>query len=239
MFDGSTAPGGSLVRRAMDMVSGHIRDHRLKVGDSLPGEAHFAGSLGVSRAVMREAFGALAALRLIDVANGRRPRVGAIDGSVIATSLDHAISTSQISVADVWEVRRTIELRTAVLAAQNRSDADAEQIGSLADAMAQDGDDLDAMTRHDIAFHTAIARSSGNALYGQIVDSFGPLMEIAVPEAWRTRTTEAQRRDIIERHHAIARAIHRSDRNAAEAAMADHFDTSIGDMLKAAEAVAL
>lgn len=61
----------SLVRQAMDAVSTHIVAEKLRVGDTLPGEAHFAGALGVSRAVMREAFGALAALRLIDVGNGR------------------------------------------------------------------------------------------------------------------------------------------------------------------------
>jgi DNA-binding FadR family transcriptional regulator len=47
----------------MNAVTGYIRDQRLRVGDTLPGEAHFAELLGVSRAVMREAFGALAAPR--------------------------------------------------------------------------------------------------------------------------------------------------------------------------------
>ena len=107
------AHGGSLVQQAMDSVSGYIRDRELRVGDTLPGEAHFASELGVSRAVMREAFGALAALRLIDVGNGRKPRVGAMDGAVMAASLDHAMSTAQVSVPEIWDVRRTIELRTA------------------------------------------------------------------------------------------------------------------------------
>jgi GntR family transcriptional repressor for pyruvate dehydrogenase complex len=96
---------GSLVDFAVRRIRDHIRDHDLKVGDTLPGEGQFAIELGVSRAVMREAFGALAALRLLDVGNGRRARVGAIDGSVMGTSLDHAVSTAQVSVAEVWDVR--------------------------------------------------------------------------------------------------------------------------------------
>ena len=128
--------GGSLVDLAVRRVRDHIRDSDLKVGDTLPGEGQFATDLGVSRAVMREAFGALAALRLIDVANGRRARVGAIDGSVMGTSLDHAVATAQISVGEVWDVRRTLELRTAELAARGRSDADAAAIRSAAQAMA-------------------------------------------------------------------------------------------------------
>ena len=85
----------SLVQTAIEDVTGYMRDSNLRVGDTLPGEGYFAERLGVSRAVMREAFQALAALKLIDVANGRKPRVGAMDGSVIAASLDHAVSTAQ------------------------------------------------------------------------------------------------------------------------------------------------
>lgn len=228
------AEGGSLVQVAMQAVTTHIREHNLRVGDTLPGETHFSETLGVSRAVIREAFGALAALKLIDVGNGRKARVGAIDGSVIASSLDHAISTAQITVPEVWDVRRTIEQRTAALAAKSRTDAQAAQLLELAEAMARDGDNLAAMTRHDIAFHQTIARASHNALFVQIVSSFGPLMEVAVPTAWRTRTATKQKGVMIERHRAIAQAIANRDAEAATAAMDEHFDTSIGDLLREA-----
>jgi DNA-binding FadR family transcriptional regulator len=227
------AAGGSLVQQAMDAVSAYIREQELRVGDTLPGEAHFAGELGVSRAVMREAFGALAALRLIDVGNGRKPRVGAMDGAVMAASLDHAVSTAQVSVPDIWDVRRTIELRTAELAALERTDAEAAEIEALAEKMADSVDDLETMCRHDIAFHEAIARATHNELFVQIVASFGPLMEVAVPTAWRTRTTGFQRETTIARHRAVARAIRRQDPIVATMAMGDHFDASIGDILKA------
>lgn len=225
--------GGSRVRQAMDAVTSHIREENLRVGDTLPGEAHFAGRLGVSRAVMREAFGALAALRLIDVGNGRKPRVGAMDGAVIAASLDHAISTAQVSVPEIWDVRRTIELRTAELAALHRTDAEAEEIVALAEAMAEAGDDLALRTRHDIAFHEAIARATHNALFVQIVGSFGPMMEVAVPAAWQTRIATQQQRTMLDRHRAVAQAILRRDPIIATMAMGDHFDASIGDLLKA------
>lgn len=226
------AGSGSLVDRAVRTVTDHIRHNELRVGDSLPGEAFFAESLGVSRAVMREAFGALAALRLIDVGNGRKPRVAAIDGSVIASSLDHAVSTAQITVPEVWDVRRTVEVRTAALAAECRTDEEARVIVSLADAMAEAMDDFPAMSRHDIAFHEAIARASHNALFVQIVSSFAPLMEVAVPAAWHTRGTYERRHLMIERHRAVADAILRQDVDAAASAMEAHFDVAIGDVLK-------
>lgn len=226
--------GGSLVSQATQAVRDHIRAHDLKVGDTLPGEAHFAETVGVSRAVIREAFGALAALKLIDVGNGRRAKVSAIDGSVMATSLDHAVATEQISIPDVWEVRRTIEVRTAALAATARTDAEAEEIMAIAQAMAEIGHHHGDVTDHDIALHDAIARASHNALYVQIVNSFGPMMELAVPAAWKTRTAEEQRIDILGHHIALAKAILDRDPAAAEKAMARHFDASVGAQLAAA-----
>ncbi len=224
--------GGSLVQRAMNAVTEHIRAENLRVGDSLPGEAHFAATLGVSRPVMREAFGALAALQLIDVGNGRKPRVAAIDGSVMASSLHHAVNTAQITVPQVWDVRRTIEGRTAALAAEHRTDAEARAIVDLSEAMARCQDDLPQLSRHDIAFHDAIARASHNALFVQIVSSFSDLMEVAVPTAWGTRVAANQRDLMVARHRAVADAIFRRDPVAASAAMGAHFDASIGDLLE-------
>ena len=227
----STAVAGSLVDQAMRRIRAHIREQDLKVGDTLPGEGHFAAEFGVSRAVMREAFGALAALKLIDVGNGRKARVGAIDGSVLATSIDHAVATSQISTADVWDVRRTLEQRTAALAAEHRSDADARAIVAHAGAMVGCGDDMDQLIRHDIGFHQIIAQASGNALFHQIVRSFEPLMGVAVPAAWSTRTTADQRTEILDVHRDLGQAIADRDAAAARSFMEAHFDRSIGDII--------
>ena len=224
--------GKSLVAQAMDAVKSYIREKALHVGDTLPGEGYFAEQLGVSRAVMREAFGGLAALKLIDVANGRRAKVGALDGSVIAASLDHALSTDQINVADIWDVRRTIEMRTAALAARNATKIQAARIVALAEAMGEDDQPHEQTTEDDIEFHLAIAEASGNALFNQIVMSFVPLMRVAVPQAWKTRRTDDEKADILARHKRLAWAIANRDADEAEQAMAAHFDDAIGALLR-------
>lgn len=236
MTDLTPFSGKTLVRTAIEAVKDHIRTHRLRVGDTLPSESFFAEKLGVSRAVMREAFGALGALRQIDVGNGRRARVGALDGSVLAESLEHAISTAQIGMPEVWDVRRTIEMRTAALAACNATPAQVERILALADAMARDDQPHEQMTEEDIAFHLAIAEASGNALFFKIVTSFVPLMRVAVPLAWKTRQSAEEKHDILDRHRRLAQAI--ADGDAAEARhwMGLHFDEAIGASLRADEA---
>ncbi|MDX3899259.1 MAG: FCD domain-containing protein [Sphingobium sp.] len=220
------ADSQSLVAIAMRSVRDHIRTNGLRVGDTLPGEQHFAGELGVSRAVMREAFGALAALRLIDVGNGRRARVGAMDGAVIAASLEHAVTTEQVSITEIWDVRRTLELRTVQLAAIVRTPSESDIIMEHARAMA-DAADLDVIVTHDIAFHQEIAKASRNMLFYQIVRSFEDMMRVAVPTAWRTRTTPEQRARVRDNHLEIAAAIEAADPERAVIAMDRHFDASV------------
>src|SRR6266436_3359691 len=57
--DDSSTGCGSLVQQTIRAVANYMRDQGLRPGDTLPGEKYFADELGVSRAVMREAFGAL------------------------------------------------------------------------------------------------------------------------------------------------------------------------------------
>lgn len=226
---GKVNGGPTLVQDAITAVREHIRIHGMKVGDTLPSEGQFAEQINVSRPVMREAFHALAALSVIDVGNGRRARVGAIDGSVIASSIGHAVSTDQVSLADIWDVRCTLELRTAELAALKRTDQQAELILNAARSLVHDGNP-ETMTAADTAFHQTIAQASGNALFYQIIRSFEQMMLVAIPKAWAGRTTEAERVDSLQRHIEIAEAIAARDDTRACAAMKAHFASSIGDL---------
>jgi GntR family transcriptional repressor for pyruvate dehydrogenase complex len=178
--------------------------------------------VGVSRPVMREAFGALAALQIIDVGVGRKPRVGAIDGTVFATSLTHAVNTAQISIVEIWDVRRTVEIRTAELAAESRTEPEAEKILSLSDAIAANCDDAE--------FHQTVARASHNTLFAQILISFDPMMRVAIREAWKTCTTKALKQAMVRRHRTVAKAIAKRDPAAAAAAMDEHFDSAICEL---------
>jgi DNA-binding FadR family transcriptional regulator len=90
---------------------------------------------------------------------------------------------------------------------------------------------IDAVTVHDIAFHQAVARASGNMLFLQIVRSFAPLMTVAVPRAWETRNTDAARAEVLQRHVDIAQAIADRDPAGAAALMDAHFDVTIGEVL--------
>ena len=226
-----TFPSG-LSQAVFAAVTHYIRDNDLRTGDALPSETAIAASVGVSRTIVREAFGALAALKLIDVGNGRRARVGVIDGSIMALPLGHAVDTAQATVPQVWDARRALERRTAELAAMRRNQADAAAILDHARAMRRAGDDLTAQVEHDIKFHAAIARASRNPVFTLLISSFADLMRQTCPIGWQSRRSDADRSAVFDQHDHVAEAIAAGDPVAAELAMNDHFDLSLRALAK-------
>lgn len=219
--------------RAIADIRRYMRDAQLKPGDLLPSENALAAQLGVSRTVAREAFRALSALKILEIGNGRRARVAAPDADAFSMILDHTVSTKQLSIQQVLDVRRTLELRTVSLAALRRSDAEARELIEICDEMFQRLDAPHEVMELDIHFHEVIAKASGNPLYSIIVDSFRVITRQTWDIGWRSRATLENRTENIRCHQRIAAAILAQDPVAAEAAIVEHFDSNIGILLRA------
>ena len=224
---------GGLVTSVIGRVNRYIRLHGLVVGDILPSENVFAAEFGVSRVVMREAYRALAAMGLIDVGNGRRARVAAIDSDVLSIIIDHAVHLEQISIQQIYDLRRTLESRTVVLAALRRSDREADAILRRAAAMRAEFGNPDAVMEHDIAFHAAITAAARNPAFVLVLGGFEKVMRQSWPIGWRSRATDDLRMESVECHEAIARAIEAGDAAGAQRAMAAHFDNSVKALISA------
>jgi GntR family transcriptional repressor for pyruvate dehydrogenase complex len=224
---------GGLVESAARAINDRIRRDRLRTGDPIPSEAGLAAEFGVSRTVVREAFRALATLGVIDLGNGRRARVGAIDKDVLGLVLDHAVHTDQATIQQIYDVRRTIEMRTVALAALRRLDEEAQAILAHAAAMREAFSRPDEAMEHDIAFHSAVAVASRNPLFALIVGSFSVVTRQTWRIGWESRSTDAERLANVESHARIAAAIDAREPRVAQAAMAEHFDNSVKALLSA------
>ena len=221
------------VAAVMRAVQEHLQQQALLPGDQIPSEGTFAKALGVSRVVVREAFRSLSALGLIDVGNGRRARVARIDHAVVASVFGHAVRTNQISIQQIYDVRRTVESRTVALAALRREAREVEAINGLALAMRRDFDIPEKVMEHDIAFHEAIATASRNPAFLLLVGAFRHVTGQTWPIGWRSRASDAHRMESIALHEAIAAAIGAQDPQGAQAAMLRHFDDSVKALIAA------
>ena len=225
--------GGGLVGDAIGAITRHIRENDLMPGDRLPSEATLSKELNVSRTVVREAYRSLAAMRIIELATGKRATVSPIDHGAMSLIIEHGVHTDQINVQQIYDVRRTIETRIVTLASIRRSDAEAAEILAEAAAMRASIHHPDRLMEHDLAFHRALAKASKNPVFALIVGAFQGIARQTWPIGWKSRTTDEAREAMIATHEEIARAVAAGDPQKAVSAMAVHFDESVRALLSA------
>lgn len=230
---GEGEEAGGRVADAMRAIGRLIRDEGLMPGDRLPSEGALARDLAVSRSVVREAFRALAAMRVLDLAPGKRAAVARLDPGAMSLMLEHGVHTDQIGIQQIYDVRRTVEARIAQLAAIRRSEAEAEGLRAAARAMREAVAEPALLMERDIAFHAALARACRNPAFALLVGAFEGVTRRSWPVGWRARTTPEARERMIAGHEDIARAVAAGDPAAAAAAMGRHFDESLRALLEA------
>ncbi len=225
--------GTGRVGDAIGAITRHIRENDLMPGDRLPSEAALSKELDVSRTVVREAFRSLAAMRIIDLATGKRATVASLDHGAMSLMILHGVHTDQIGIQQIYDVRRTIETRIAALAAIRRTEAEAQAIQALAQGMREAAGNPERLMERDLAFHQALARACRNPVFALIVGAFEGVTRQTWPVGWRSRTHEAARDRMLLNHEEIAGAIVAGDPPRAVEAMARHFDESLRALVEA------
>jgi len=226
-------PNPGLVSTAIQAITQHMRSEGLQPGDLLPSEAAMTRQLNVSRTIVREAFRSLSAMRLIDMSAGRRASVARLDTSAMAMVIEHGITTQQISVQQVYDVRRAIEMRTVALAAMRRSGKEAAAIVDCARLMRENFKSPDVVMEHDIVFHEMIAAASHNPVFELIVTAFSGVTRRTWVIGWKTRSSDEEQLKMIKGHEDIADAILKGDPRLAAEHMAAHFDKSVKALIDA------
>lgn len=149
-------------------------------GDRLPTERDLAEQFAVSRTVVREAVRSLAGKGIIEARPGRGLTVAAVDAAAVRQSLRLYIhGSSSIDYRRMHEVRATLEVQVAGLAAERATAAEIGQLGEICDRMEAVLHENEAASQADVDFHRVLAASTHNELFEVLLDAAsGPLMEI-------------------------------------------------------------
>ena len=110
----------NLVTRAVEALRQFILDELLVPGAELPSQGKLAEWLGVSRTVIREAMRILESQGLLEITQGKLPRVLPPNTQVVIDGLSTLMERSSATLLDVLEVRRPVEIEAAALAAESR-----------------------------------------------------------------------------------------------------------------------
>lgn len=159
----------------------------LAPGQSLPSEADLAERYSVSRLTIREAVKLLAGRGLLELARGRRAMVREPDGSAFTDFLTSIVRTDPKGLFDLVEVRLSLEVQSATLAAKRANRAGIVAIESALQGMRDSvGDSPDLADQSaeakfhafDFGFHEAVALASGNRVLGYLFEAMAvPLSE--------------------------------------------------------------
>lgn len=214
--------------RLTDQIVAHIRAHiastDLKPGDRLPSESELARELGVGRPTVREAINALAGSGLVRVASGKPPVVGTVTGEPVSQLVNHGMAIGQISPLQTLEFRRLLEERAVILAAENRTAADARALELVLRALKEGVGDLEKFSAADVEFHKILARASHNPLIEIVIEGIAAATLQSSRSGLRYVYDEAEWQATYAVHERVALAVLEQQPERAEQAMRDHFD---------------
>ncbi|AXM95500.1 FadR/GntR family transcriptional regulator [Pseudomonas plecoglossicida] len=181
-------------------------------GDMLPGQRELAEQLGISRPSLREAMTVLETLGLVRSMPGK----GVLVLDAEAAMHEPGSDTAAASLADVLELRYTLEPFIVGLVAQSANSQDIGQLRlTLMDMReALEADDSEAGAKAYIAFHEALFALTTNPIFQSVVQQTGNALKQSAdmlrnsPEhlAARLKENEAVVRAIRERNSAQASA---------------------------------
>jgi GntR family transcriptional regulator, transcriptional repressor for pyruvate dehydrogenase complex len=217
----------TLAEQVSMALAEHIEQQGLKPGDRLPTESRLAAEFGVSRPVIREGLRILAGQGAIDLANGRTPTVKPVSGQALLSFFRRAVSLDERHLTELLEVRRGIEVESARLAAERRTDEDLAAIEVLLSVMQRDLLEPELYAEHDLELHLRIASAAHNSLVYHLVESIRSCLRETIREGLRRRRSRRDFERIQAAHVGIAQAVRSGDPRAASEAMADHFDRAI------------
>lgn len=217
----------TLAEQAVQSLWEYIVTARLKPGDALPSEARLALDLGVSRQIIREAVKSLEGKGVLAMINGKGAIVKPIDAGPLQTFFQRAMQLDTSTILELMDVRRGIEIQSALLAARKRTPEDLAQLSEIVQRMSQSLHDLESYIELDATFHLNIAAAGHNTLLYHLVASLHSATRDSIQAGLEHRHTDQELQRVQQLHETLLQQIEIQDEQGAIQAMAQHFDEAI------------
>lgn len=192
---------------------------------ALPPEGSLAQAFGVSRTVIREAMRTLRAQGLVEVSQGKPPRVKPADAQATIASLGLLLRRSEGTLLHLVEARRPLESEIALLAAERACPADFDRLQETIDRLTTVRT-LDERVQADVEFHRILAETSGNPVFCLLLETISGLL----CESRRRTLTQSGSEIAAAGHRAVLAALRRRDGAAAKTAMLEHLTLAERDL---------
>ncbi len=166
----------SLTEKAQKQVEALIVNGTLKAGDRLPSERELTEQLKVSKTVIREAVRSLVAKGLLDVRVGSGMYVRAVSSDIMKEPMSLLLRSNVLQPNDVFEVRESLEVTIAGLAAGRASESDLAAMAANIKALQSTQLSAADYAELDVEFHRLLVKAAGNLLFAFLLDSLNDVM---------------------------------------------------------------
>jgi len=165
-----TARRAGLIDQVIDQLRAQIIEGSWTIGDRIPTESELAQLTGTSRNTVREAVQSLVHAGLLERRQGSGTYV--LASSELAGAVSRRVAGAQ--AVHVLEVRRTLEVGAARLAAVRRTPDDVTRLRSLLSQRntAIDAGRVEESLLLDVDLHRAISQSSHNPVLADLYENF-------------------------------------------------------------------
>ncbi|HJZ49750.1 MAG TPA: FadR/GntR family transcriptional regulator [Roseiflexaceae bacterium] len=221
----------TLAEQAARNLIAFIEAQDLKPGKMLPPESKLAADLGVSRPIIREALKSLEGRGIIEVVGGKGAVVKPLDNQALRLYFQRAMQIDREAVIDLFELRESIEVRSAALAAGQRTPEEVTQLAGIVAEMRNHLRDPETYVELDIQFHQLIASMTHNAMIYHLIGAIREAIKDMLHESLLRPITEAQLEHVQVGHEAILSALEQGDAQAAEITMTAHFNDAVTSLI--------
>ncbi|MGD0942421.1 MAG: FadR/GntR family transcriptional regulator [Terracidiphilus sp.] len=204
-------------------ISARIEDGSLQPGDKLPPEREFAKTLQISRTSLRTAIGYLAGMGILKVRHGVGAFVADCPSLTSQPSFRNLGALLGFNSAQMLEVRLLLEPNLAALAAQRGKQGHFTILAEELLEMHAAFDDPALYLIHDARFHRAIAEAADNPLLMALMDTISTAL---CDDREKTASSYQYRKNSLDAHREIYRAIRRCNPGEARAAMERHLNSN-------------
>ena len=215
----------NLVQEAFDRLREQIIEGKMESGGIMPPEGKLCETMGVSRTVIREAMRMLSAHGLVEVSQGRCPRVRPADPLTVVETFGTYLQRGDHTLLDLVEVRRPLEAEIAVLAASRAKPPQIKAMQEAIDAMAS-ASSLEEQVEADVLFHSLLADAAGNPLFPMLLKTLAGVMR----KSRRETLVQTGVERALPGHRAVLAAIRNGDAVAARTAMFEHLGMAEEDL---------
>ncbi|MDQ6599089.1 FadR/GntR family transcriptional regulator [Bacillus salipaludis] len=211
----------------MEEIRHLILEGGLSPGDRLLSERELSAQLKVSRTVIREALKALEMLGIVEVrAGGTYIKEPELKG--VYHTLSYTMALDSVTISDLLEVRKIIEIQAIKLAATRRTSMDlavlSEILVEMKQAMLEKDFERSVITDHE--FHSYLVKCSQNKVLSIMMDATSDLFRESLAIT-REKLGQYNGMDnaIYTQHHVIFKAIKEQNLDLAEKIMMEHLNS--------------